>query len=77
MDLSAPLPAEFENRRKALMAVADDGKAPPMDKDSMLMAPMSEWERSDREGTCGNGRRVFSSPSEAFRRGWEAIDWRK
>lgn len=75
MDLKAPLPEEFDRVRRAALAHAEAAKDPPMDKDSMLMQPTDQWEKSDRDGTCGNGRRLFSPPSDRYKERYSEINW--
>jgi len=75
MDLKAPLPEEFERNRRAAMECAEARKEPPMDTDNMLMQPSEDWEKSDRDGTCGTDRRLFFSPSERYKERYDAIDW--
>lgn len=78
MDLRAPLPVEFAARARVFRAQHEEGKEPAMDKDTPLTVPMGEWERSDREGTCGNGRRCFFVPcGRRYRERYDLIDWAK
>ena len=66
-----------ENQAQATQERANsllDGKPnrSKMDKDSVLMTPVSEWESSDRRRP---GVKVFSYPSDPFQAGYERIDW--
>lgn len=55
------------------------GKKPepdtPMNKDSLMMQPVDNWDRIDRKGEWGG--RILSLPSPAFRENYGHIDWRK
>jgi hypothetical protein len=44
----------------------------PMDKDNLLMQPVSAWEASDRRPP---GRRAFFHPSPSYKQRYEEIDW--
>lgn len=80
MDLKAPLPKEFRETKERIEGTYQNEKAVranPLDFDTELMQPVSEWDKSDREGTCGNGRRLLSSPSTRYKKRYDQIDWSK
>jgi len=44
----------------------------PMDKDSVLMTPTEEWEKSDLRPP---GRRVFFYPTPSYKQRFDEINW--
>lgn len=77
LERGAPLPEKFARRARRVNAQHDDSiSSPPLTRDTPLTVPLEEWEKSDREGTCGNGRRFFlGPPSERYKKRYEQIDW--
>jgi len=77
MDLKGPLPREFAERASRIKRVYDDNSSlPPLDRDTPLTVPMEEWERGDREGTYGTGKRFFLGPgSRKYKERYALIDW--
>jgi len=53
----------------------DEHNRPPMDKDSLMFAPVDEWDRTDLKGHWGDKEFVRPSESEQYRRNYEKIDW--
>ena len=75
-DLKAGLHrAQVEAANKKAEAEAEAQNQKNRDAFAPLWLPRDQWEKSDREGKMG--RRTFFEPvpSEAYRRGYEAIDW--
>lgn len=81
MDLRAPLRGKLAERKARVAGVYAETKwrrEHPLDTDTELLRPVEEWEKSDRDGTCGNGRRFFlGPPSEEYKRRYALIDWSK
>jgi len=78
MDLKAPLPKEIRAKKERIEGAYQNEKMVrenPLDKDNMLMQPTENWEKSDREGTCGNGRRQFFISSPRYKARFDEIDW--
>jgi len=78
MDLKAPLPKEFQKKVDAVKVKMEKKRLDEADKtsgwdDCEIMQPTSAWDKSDREGTCGNGKRYFSVPSKAYKNNYVRV----
>lgn len=73
------LPGEIKKARDDAYKYHEDKLATeeanrPGWKDNMMMAPISEWDKSDREGKVG--KRAFVLPgSRIYKERYDMIDW--
>ena len=49
----------------------EENRSLPMDKDSVMLQPTSQWDAIDR----GRRGKIVSTPSRRFRARWDEIDW--
>jgi hypothetical protein len=58
--------------RAAKIAGSRPERDTPMDKDSVMMQPVENWEASDKRPP---GRRRFLFPSPRYKERYDEIDW--